>query len=78
MIVSRIQLYCDGDHGIPIYFPDDGAIDGSILSPAQVRIEARKDGWGRANDGVRLVDLCPDCLKHHKRSLRKVMRGRAK
>lgn len=71
MIVSRIQLYCDQDHGVDVYFPEEGPVEGAIFTPAMLREDAKKQGWGRANDGARLVDLCPDCLKDHKRSMRR-------
>lgn len=73
MIVTRFQIYCDQDHGVPVFWPEDGAIDGAILTPHEARADARKAGWGRANDGAGLVDLCPDCLRDHARSrLRKI------
>lgn len=74
MIVSRIQLYCDQDHGVEVYFPDEGPVDGQIFTAAMLREDAKEHGWGRANDGARPVDLCPDCLKDHKRSMRKKLR----
>ena len=74
MIVSRVQLYCDGDHGIPIFWHEDGAIDGALLTHAEVRREAKRAGWGRADDGAKLCDLCPDCLRDHKLSMRRLLR----
>ena len=76
MIVSRFQVFCDRDHGIEVHWPEDGAIDGNILTPHQARADARKEGWGRANDGVKLVDLCPDCFRDHLASLKKSRRKR--
>lgn len=46
MIISRFQIFCDG---IEIYWPEDGAIDGAILTAGEARADARKAGWGRAN-----------------------------
>jgi hypothetical protein len=58
MIVTRIQLFCDGDHGMDIYFPEDGPMDGAILTAAELRKEAKKAGWGRTRAGM---DLCESC-----------------
>ena len=60
MIASKIQLYCDGDHGIPIHFPEDGALDGTVFSHADLRREAHKEGW-RRTQGDWKQDLCPEC-----------------
>jgi hypothetical protein len=57
VIVTRIQLYCDGEHGIDIHFPEDAPMDGAILSAAELRKEAKKEGWSRS----RGQDLCPTC-----------------
>lgn len=58
MIVTRIQLYCDGEHGIEIHFPEDGPMDGAILTAHELRQEAKKAGWGRTRDGRDLCDTC--------------------
>ena len=52
MIATRFRIYCDQDHGVPVFWPEDGAIDGAILTPHEARADARKAGWGRANDGA--------------------------
>ena len=58
MIVTRIQLYCDGEHGIDIHFPEDGAVDGAILTAHELRKEAKKAGWSRTRQGQDLCELC--------------------
>ena len=63
MIVTRIQLNCDGEHGIEIHFPEDAPMDdGAILTAHELRKEAKKEGWARI-DGQ---DLCPDCKVQRK------------
>jgi hypothetical protein len=64
VIVTRLQLYCDGDHGIDIYFPEDGAVDGAILTPHELRKEAKKAGWSRTR-GTMPQDLCPSCTENN-------------
>jgi hypothetical protein len=65
MIVTRIQLYCDGEHGIEIHFPEDAPMDGAILTPHELRKEAKKAGWAR----IEGQDLCPDCKAQRKAGL---------
>jgi hypothetical protein len=55
-----MQIYCDGEHGIPIHFPDDGAADGAIFTAHELRQEARKAGWTR----IQGQDLCETCNPH--------------
>jgi hypothetical protein len=57
MIVTRIQLYCDGEHGIEIHFPEDAPMDGAILTASELRKEAKKEGWAR----IEGRDLCDEC-----------------
>lgn len=73
MIAMRIQLYCDEDHSLPIFFPEDGPLDGAMYTLGDLRIEARKKGWGRRiNSCGTLMDLCPDCnAKHRAKRLEK-------
>lgn len=59
MIATMMQLYCDGDHGIEIHFPNLGAVDGAICSASDLRREARKRGWRRRHG----QDLCPSCAR---------------
>jgi hypothetical protein len=71
MIVTRIQIYCDGEHGIDIHFPEDAPMDGSILTAHELRMEAKKAGWSRRQG----QDLCEGCTKEH--SLTEILkRGR--
>jgi hypothetical protein len=68
MIVSLIQLFCDGDHGIKIHYPEDGPVDGAIVTPFELRLEARKAGWGRKRDGLYgFTDQCPQCAAQAKK-----------
>jgi hypothetical protein len=62
MIVSRIQISCDGDHGIDIHFPEDGAVDGAIFTYAALRREARKAGWSCKTG----ADFCPTCANRER------------
>jgi hypothetical protein len=68
MIVSRFQIFCDGEHRDDVYWPEEGAVDGAIYTAGEARSEARKEGWGRADDGRRLLDLCPACFRKHQQS----------
>ena len=78
MIVTRFQIHCDGDHGIPIFWPEEGAVDGAIYTPAEARQDARKAGWGRRSDQGGYVDLCPDCLSTHKSEMKRSRRPEKK
>lgn len=65
MIVTRMQLYCDGDHGIEIHYPDNGAVDGAMFTAAELRREARHvAGWAR----IKGCDLCADCARSERKS----------
>jgi hypothetical protein len=78
MIVTRIQLFCDRDHGIEIHFPEDGSVDGAIFTEGMLRTEAKKSGWGRAQAGGGYIDLCADCLRDHQGTrLARIHSGRA-
>ena len=56
MIVTRIQLHCSW-LDCRNHFPEDGALDGAIFTPAMVRKEARAVGWTRTDN----MDLCRSC-----------------
>jgi hypothetical protein len=77
LIVTRFQLYCDGEHGVPIYFPEDGAVDGAILTHGEVRQEAKQQGWGRKADHGGYVDLCPTCNAAHRQERLKRIREKS-
>lgn len=69
MIVTRIQLFCS-EHGCENHYPEDGALDGAIFTPADLRAQAyNRAGWRRAKTGFGLEDLCPSC--HAKRSTKR-------
>ena len=63
MIITRAQLHCDYP-GCPKHFPEDGAFDGAVHTPAMMRDEAKEEGWSRGRGRMGgPVDLCPN----HKR-----------
>lgn len=68
MIRKLNLIFCDNDHGSgDVTFPDLYKLDGfeigqeaiKELPLAEVRREAKKQGWGRVNGG----DYCPSCME---------------
>lgn len=62
MIVTRIQLHCANEK-CDAFFPENGALDGAIYTPFDLRQAARREkNWARRvnGDGF-LVDVCPKC-----------------
>lgn len=58
MIVSRIQLFCQGmKTGCEDFFPKEGPVDGAIYTHGALRKMAKKNGWSRIDD----MDVCPNC-----------------
>jgi hypothetical protein len=71
MIVMRIQLHCNcGD--CKNHFPEDGALDGAIYRPADLRAQAyNHGGWHREKTGFGLMDVCPSCYAARRAAKRK-------
>lgn len=68
MILKFHLLCCENEHGTgDVVFPDLTTLDGfevaqeasKSLTPADVRREAKKLGWGRVHG----ADYCPACME---------------